>query len=268
MVSEGITLAFFSAKSESMLFKKYLPKFLSATPKKTVPEDAFSQKLKALTGCIIKEKEAFVEAFTLKSSDPAKNYERLEFLGDAVLGSIISEEIFHLYPDRDEGFLTQLKSKIVNRKTLNQLGAKLQLLQLIQGSKNTMHSPDLAGNLVESLVGALYISNGYEDCKRFITQKLFPKEQILKMEHIVLSYKSVLIEWCQSKRISIRFKTEKTGVLPTDPAYTATIFIKDKEISKASESSKKRAEEKASQRAFYSLNTKHKIKEDAFQHRR
>lgn len=251
-----------------MRFGALLPKFLNKKkPSASQVSDAFSQKIAALTGFVPKDISAFREAFTLRTSDVQYSYERLEFLGDAVLGSIISEEIFHLYPDRDEGFLTQLKSKIVNRKTLNSLGERLGLPQLIINMRSGSVSPDIAGNLIESLVGAIYLSNGYEECKNFIKTKLFTQEDIRRMEHVVVSYKSVLFEWSQSHQAKIELKTDKDTEHTSDNQYITEVWLNQKLYAKASDSSKKKSEEKACRRAFYSLNPKLKIQKNVFQHR-
>ena len=98
-----------------------------------------------------------------------RNYERLEFLGDAVLGLIIADWLYKESPEKQEGYLTQMRSKIVSRKNLNRLGKQLQLQKLIR-SKNK-NSKNILGDVLESLIGAIYIDQGYAACQKFINKK-------------------------------------------------------------------------------------------------
>ena len=148
----------------------------------------------------------FKEAFTLKSPNTTKeafNYERLEYLGDAVLGSIVSCHIFHEYPNANEGFLTQMKSKVVNRKNLNALGERLELTRFLQNKEeNTTLSENIHGNLFEALVGAIYQDIDYDKCREIILGQLLTKQDILNLENKIISYKGLLLEWGQKQKFT------------------------------------------------------------------
>jgi ribonuclease-3 len=138
-----------------MGLKNSLQKFLLKRPfkKKTEKEKLLSARVSKIIGQNVKNLDYYQEAFSLKipnKTTGAKNYERLEFLGDAVLGSIISCYLYKNYPVANEGFLTQMKSKIVNRKNLNSLGEKLKLRDFIQNGGN--------GNLGENISGGCNVS--------------------------------------------------------------------------------------------------------------
>ena len=126
----------------------------------------FISDISRLVGYNIQNIELYREAFSLKNTSKKsmyrRNYERLEFLGDAVLGSIISYYLFENYPNHNEGYLTQMKSKIVNRRNLNRLGEELGLKKHIQNSYNLqLLGENIAGNLLEALIGAIYLDANY-----------------------------------------------------------------------------------------------------------
>ena len=130
----------------------------------------FISDISRLVGYNIQNIELYREAFSLKNTSKKsmyrRNYERLEFLGDAVLGSIISYYLFENYPTHNEGYLTQMKSKIVNRRNLNRLGEELGLKKHIQNSYNLqLLGENIAGNLLEALIGAIYLDANYKTCQ-------------------------------------------------------------------------------------------------------
>lgn len=245
-----------------MELQKYLSKFLPKRKKIAEQDLGFCSKLSKIIGYEVNDVDIYREAFSIKGPEKkqSKNYERLEFLGDSVLGAIISSHLFCSYPDANEGFLTQLKSKIVNRKNLNKLGDELQLIQLIQSQKNNL-GENISGNLFEALIGALYVDHGYEICKKVILEKMFTQEQINRLENKIVSYKSLLLEWSQKKKVSIRYETTEEMQVNKTPAFRSCVWMNNQKIANATDSSKKKAEEKAAQRAFYFLNKKQSIVE-------
>ena len=247
-----------------MELQKYFPKFLLKRKKLSEQDYQFCSELSRIIGYEVQNISIYREAFSLKSSDnkKLKNYERLEFLGDSVLGSIISCHLFAIYPQANEGFLTQMKSKIVNRKNLNKLGDELNLVNLIQNKNNTL-SENIFGNLFEALIGAIYLDFGYEICKKVVLEKMFTSEQINKLEKKIVSYKSLLLEWSQKKKVSIIYETTEEHQPNKTMVFRSCIVINDEKISNATETSKKKAEEKAAQRAFYILNKKESIVENS-----
>ncbi len=187
------------------------------------------------------------------------NYERLEFLGDAMLGTIISKHLYNEVPGGDEGYLTKMRSKIVSRKHLNELGKDLNLLHFVESRIPKSHFGDnIHGNVFEALVGAIYLDRGYKYCEQFIQDRVIePYVDIEQLEGKVISYKSLLIEWCQKQKKDFRYNVyEDTG---NDPLkhFAVKFSINGKVLAKARATSKKKAEEKASKRAFFAL--QHKI---------
>ncbi len=141
------------------------------------PDKMLAKRLKSLTGFVPANLQIFKLAFSHKStiSDKAyalQNNERLEYLGDAVLGTIVAEYLFKKYPNSNEGFLTKMRSKIVKRKSLNKIGDKMGLDMLLAEYNNTRLSRSMLGNAVEALVGAVYLEQGYVRTKRFIIRKV------------------------------------------------------------------------------------------------
>lgn len=187
------------------------------------------------------------------------NYERLEFLGDAMLGTIISKHLYNEVPGGDEGYLTKMRSKIVSRKHLNELGKDLNLIRFVETKIPKSHFGDnIHGNVFEALIGAIYLDKGYKYCEKFIQERVIePYVDIEQLEGKVISYKSLLIEWCQKQKKEFKYDVyEDNG---NDPLkhFGVRLTINGKQVAKARATSKKKAEEKASKRAFFAL--QHKI---------
>lgn len=246
------------------MLRGYLLQLLKKKPKKTENKGSgFESCMNELVGYKIKNIQIFREAFSVKTSQKERkhfNYERLEFLGDAILGSIISSYLYELYPDAKEGFLTQMKSKIVNRKNLNEQGEKLQLKKyIINNDTNISLGENISGNLFEALVGAIFLDLDYQRCQEVIIQNLLTKEDITKLENKIISYKGLLLEWGQKQKCNMRFETTEQESPHKTVSFKCCIWVDDKRISNASELSKKKAEEKAAQRAYYSLYKKENL---------
>ncbi|MGZ5262391.1 MAG: ribonuclease III family protein, partial [Kaistella sp.] len=190
-----------------MELKKYFPKFLVSRKNNLSEKDYYlSTEISKITGCSVQNISLYREAFSLKTSTSKKNnYERLEFLGDSVLGAIISCHLFSTYPHANEGYLTQMKSKIVNRKNLNKLGDELGLTKFLQNDSPSTLSENISGNLFEALIGALYLDVEYETCKKVVLERLLTPSEINKLENKIVSYKGLLLEWSQKKKVSIRY---------------------------------------------------------------
>lgn len=226
--------------------------------------EGLSVAIKNMTGLKVKDISIFETAFTHKSMGLKtvkgfpQSYERLEFLGDAILSAVIAEYIYNEVPSGDEGYLTKMRSKIVSREHLNELGQDFGLIKYAQTQVPTRNfGVNIHGNLFEALVGAVYLDRGYAICKKFICKKVIePYVDIEKLEGKVISYKSLLIEWCQKHKKKFEYNTyEDTGA---DEArhFAVKLTIDKRIISKARATSKKKAEEKASKRAFFALQDK------------
>ncbi len=230
--------------------------------------ETLQEGVKRITGFLPKNVLLYQTAFTHKSmglkgdDGNVMSYERLEFLGDAILGAVIAEYIYNEVPSGDEGYLTKMRSKIVSREHLNELGQDFNLIYFAQTQVPHRHfGNNIHGNLFEALVGAVYLDKGYTVCRKFICKKVVePYVDIEKLEGKVISYKSLLIEWCQKNKKHFDFNVyEDTGANEIKH-FAVKLSIDKKVISKARATSKKKAEEKASKRAFFALQERMAIK--------
>ena len=201
----------------------------------------------------------YQKAFTHRSSNKLDikgnpmNYERLEFLGDAMLSSVIAAYLYNEAPAGDEGYLTKMRSKIVSREHLNELGRDLNLIELIESKIQVQHfGENIHGNVFEALIGAIFLDKGYLFCEKFIQKSvIIPYVDIAKLEGKVISYKSLLIEWCQKEKKSFHYDVFDDNGIDGQKYFGVKLSIDNKVIAKARATSKKKAEEKASQRAYF-----------------
>jgi len=203
--------------------------------------------------------QIYEKAFTHRSMNikdrygNAINYERLEFLGDAMLGAVVALYLFKEAPKGNEGYLTKMRSKIVSREHLNELGKDLKLIDFIESkiSKNSF-GDNVHGNLFESLVGAIFLDKGYKQCEKFIFKTvIIPHVDIELLEGKIISYKSLLIEWCQKEKKTFNYDVYEDSGNDDQKHFSVKLTINNKVVSKARATSKKKAEEKASKRAYF-----------------
>ncbi len=183
------------------------------------------------------------------------NYERLEFLGDAMLSAVIAHYLYMEVPGGDEGYLTKMRSKVVSREHLNELGKDLNLIELVESKiPKGQFGDNIHGNLFEALVGAIYQDKGYKGCERFIQKIVIePYVDIEKLEGKVISYKSLLIEWCQKEKKIFDYNVYEDTGNDDVKHFSVKLSIDQKVVAKARATSKKKAEEKASKRAFFAF---------------
>ncbi|APU68217.1 MAG: ribonuclease III [Bacteroidota bacterium] len=188
----------------------------------------------------------------------AINFERLEFLGDAMLSAVVASHLFKAVPGGNEGYLTKMRSKVVSRKHLNELGKDLRLIDHIETNiPKEQFGVNVHGNLFEALVGAIYLDKGYKYCKRFIYERVIdPYVDIEQLEGKVISYKSLLIEWCQKEKKEFDYEVYEDTGRDELKHFGVKLRINDRVVAKARATSKKKAEEKASKRAYYALQNK------------
>lgn len=219
----------------------------------------FFVQLKKTLGFKPRNIQIYKTAFTHRSMNikddegNAINYERLEFLGDAMLGAVIASHLYIEVPGGDEGYLTKMRSKVVSREHLNELGKDLNLIKLIESKISASQFGDnIHGNLFEALIGAIFLDRGFKFCEKFIYKRvIIPYVDIAQLEGKVISYKSLLIEWCQKEKKTFNYNVyEDTG---NDDVrhFSVKLSVDNKVVSKARATSKKKAEEKASKRAFF-----------------
>jgi len=201
----------------------------------------------------------FKLAFFHKSSSngqeqPSSNNERLEFLGDAILGTIVAEYLFKKYPGSDEGFLTKMRSKIVKRKMLNDLASDMGLDVLLNEFNQTRLSSSMLGNAFEALVGAVYLDSGYQTTRRFVIRRVLRRYlDIHGLETFDDNFKSQLLEWCQKNGKEAEFKVISRFKHDKRDRFKVAVYIDDKRLSIAEDYNKKSAEQSASEKALLSL---------------
>jgi ribonuclease-3 len=221
----------------------------------------FFLQLKNILGFKPKSLFLYQKAFTHRSMNlkdkkgNAINYERLEFVGDAMLSSVIAAYLYEQVPHGDEGYLTKMRSKIVSREHLNELGKELNLIELIKSRiPRSNFGNNIHGNLFEALVGAIYLDKGYKVCEKFIYDSvIIPHVDIETLEGKVISYKSLVIEWCQKEKNTFDYEVYEDTGKDEFKHFSVKLSINDKVVSKARATSKKKAEEKASKRAFFAF---------------
>lgn len=182
------------------------------------------------------------------------NFERLEFLGDAVLGLIIAEYVFEKAPNQQEGYLTKMRSKMVSRNQLNNFGKHLKLTSYLHPDGNPNLGEDINGNLVEALIGAIYLDKGFNFTAQFISQQIIEKHiDLERLEKAIASYKSLILEWSQKTKNKIAFNTFEEENAEDLIVFVSVIRLNEKVISKGRGTSKKKAEENAARRAYFFL---------------
>ncbi len=194
---------------------------------------------------------------TLKNGVKSSN-ERLEFLGDAVLGSVIAEVLFKKYPYKEEGFLTEMRSKIVSRANLNQLARKLGLDELIEFDNRTVNYPNKQGSLLgdafEALIGAIYVDKGYNFTRAFILNRIInPHVDIHQLELTETNFKSKLIEWCQRHGKDVSFDLIANSDGESSKLFTIQASVDNEICGIGRDYNKKNAEKLAAEKACETL---------------
>lgn len=182
-----------------------------------------------------------------KKGKPVNN-ERLEFLGDAILDAVVGDIVYRHFPGKREGFLTNTRSKLVQRDTLNKLARELGLNELILSSgRSSSHNSYMGGNAFEALVGAIYLDRGYDACMRFLQRRILSKMiNIDKVAYKEVNFKSKLLEWSQKNRVRMEFrmldeKSDKGG----SPVFCFQVVLEGVEGCSSSGYSKKEAQQQA-----------------------
>ena len=199
-----------------------------------------------------KKLELFEQALTHKSYSNTKSNvesnERLEYLGDTVIDLIVAEYLFEKFPDKDEGFLTKVKAKIVNRKMLSSIGGELELEKLIRyKTGRSIRIATIEGNAFEALIGALYLDSDYETSKKIFNQRIIRNylnlNEVLEQE---IDFKSALLIWGQRNKLQIKFQITDEASKENNFQYTSCVIINNKKWGIGKGQSKKEAEQHAS----------------------
>ncbi len=182
--------------------------------------------------------------------------ERLEYLGDAILGAAVADYLFKKYPFKDEGFLTEIRSRIVNRDSLNLLARKIGINHIVQfDQKNAQLQRVVLGNTLEAIVGAVYLDKGYLRCKKFVIDKLVqPHFNLEVVVQTNLNYKSKIIEWTQRQGKAVRFDLMEIKKARNQKEFAIQVFIDDEPLGIGYGYTKKRAEQDAAFKTCQQLN--------------
>jgi len=221
------------------------------------PEKKLRQSFRLITG-LVPDNLALYKQATCHSSVARLNkrgikdsFERLEYLGDAILSMMVAEYLFSQYPFKEEGFLTEIRAKIVNRESLNLLAQKIGLDELVQFNQTGSAHHSVYGNCMEALIGAVYLDHGFYSCKNFVIRKLIkPHYDIEVLISTITNYKSKLLEWSQKTNKDLKFKI----INEKDKKFTAQVIIDKKIIAKGFGFNKKKAEQDAAKKTFEQLN--------------
>lgn len=182
--------------------------------------------------------------------------ERLEYLGDSVLNTIVAEMLFSRFPFKDEGFLTEMRSKIVSRDSLNDLAMKLGLNQLVAFDKRAVGQNikgSIFGNALEAFIGAIFLDKGFAGAKGFVRHKLLAHIDVDKLEFTEKNFKGKLIEWVQKNNKTIDFESDEQ-ITRKQKIFKVRVMIDNVELGNAEHLSKKKAEQLASEKACEKLN--------------
>lgn len=193
----------------------------------------------------------FERALTHKSVLPEEKHdfanERLEFLGDAILDAVVAEYLYAKYPDDDEGYLTKVKSRIVNRKSLALIGERMNIRSLLKYNQaRSINLATLEGNAFEAIIGAIYLDGGFEKTKTALVKHVFRNHlnfsQLLAEE---LDFKSKLFIWCQKKKLNLEFELVQESHVNGQWNYEMAVFVNRTEYGRGKGFSKKEAEQSA-----------------------
>lgn len=226
-------------------------------------ERSFINQIRMITG--FTPNDAFLYHLALRHSSLVTSRkfshqecnERLEFLGDTVLDAVVSEYLFKLYPTQDEGFLTEMRAKIVNRSSLNEICRKIKLDSLIQFNKTRKGqiNKSMFGDALEAFIGALYMDMGYLKTKKFIIRKILHDHVDLgEMEETIFNFKSMLLEHVQKEKLdNLAYELVAEKGEGNDKFFRVHVKIGDKVVGSGEGKKKKIAEQNASQDALIKL---------------
>jgi ribonuclease III len=227
-----------------------------------VKKQEFSSRLRKIIGFRTTNLQIYEAAFIHRSASftlpdgQRINNERLEFLGDAVLDTILSDYLFEKFPDENEGFMTKIRSRIVNREILNQLAISMGIDKiLISNVSLNCSTRNLYGDALEALIGALFVDKGFKKTKNLFIKRVFNK--YLDLNQIVdndTDYKSLVFEWIQKHKTNLTFEyKEEYDFKLKKSVFSATLIIDKEEFGTGQGASKKEAEQEAAGKAWAKL---------------
>ena len=223
----------------------------------------FKNRLKKIAGYSPKDLNLFEEAFIHRSatfvrSDGTKvNNERLEYLGDAVLDTVMSDFFFERYPNASEGFLTKIRSRVVSREELNQIAKSMGLNDfLVNKISAGNYVKNLYGDAFEAFIGAIFLDCGYKKTKKILLNKIFPKYiDFDKLINTDSDYKSLVYEWGQKHKKDLVFESDEGYDKDQKHlVFSSVLYLNQQEFGKGAGLSKKEAEQEASRQAWLKIN--------------
>ena len=222
---------------------------------KTKEDKQLIDAINFILGYKTSKPELYKLALLHKSIKTEESNERLEFLGDAILGLIVANHLFKLYPFKDEGFLTKIRSKIVSRDSLNHVGRKMGLKKLINIRKIKTKSYDsIHGDALEAIIGACYLEKGFDFCeKKVVNNILLPYFDLDDLTTQTHNFKSKILEWAQKERKKIDFIVEKTKTSNRFSQFKSILKLNGEKVSVGYGKNKKNAEKDASRIACEKL---------------
>jgi ribonuclease-3 len=184
------------------------------------------------------------------------NNERLEYLGDAILGAVVAEFLYHKFPTKDEGYLTKLRAKLVNGQTLTELAQRTGLDQLLYTRSIDLDvTHHIYGDFFEAFIGAVYLDKGYKATRKFIIQRIL--EQLVDLDEIKrkdTNYKSLLIEWAQKNKSLVKFETSCiSNENAHNPEFETHVIVSEENLGQGKGRSKKEAEQNAAREALANI---------------
>ena len=220
------------------------------------------RKIHAITGFVPRNIVCYLQslrhqsaAATVHENGSRDSNERLEYLGDSVINTVVADYLFKKYPFKSEGFLTEMRSKIVSRESLNELAMKLGLNHLVNYDRKMLGAQlrnTIFGNALEAFIGAIYLDRGYSGARKFILHKLITHIDVDKLQITETNFKGRLIEWAQKNMRQLDFETEEI-IHNRQKLFNIKVFVDKKNIGESENLSKKKAEQMAAQKALETL---------------
>lgn len=233
---------------------QFVLKFFSGNKSK----NNFANKLHNVIGFTPKNIALFQVAFNHRSINNklAENNERLEYLGDAILGSIVAEYLYKKYPYKGEGFLTEMRSKMVNRQRLNEIGIKMGLKQIVNYNKfdNSLRTSQIFGNTLEALIGAVYLEKKYEKTYKWIYKHIItPHFEFDALELVEMNIKNRLYGWASKHNKKLDFAITDETRVGGRRLFTVAAIIDGETVAEAKAYTKKDASQIAAKLAIQKL---------------
>lgn len=229
-------------------------------------DKALQKALKNILGYKPRYLPFYISAITHRSQSDlvSTNNERLEFLGDAFIGSIVGEYLFKKYPTRHEGYLTEMRSKIVSRVSLNEIALRMGLQKIVRFNKNDkmLRRSHIFGNALEALVGAIYLDVGFDKTRKFILKQVLATFiDMEELETTEYNFKNKLYTWAQRSGKHIEFVTISEKLEAGRKVFTVGIEVDGDVFMTATGYTKKEAGQMASQKAMEKVEAEHLDKE-------